>query len=114
MNEVTPPRTQPRRGQEVCIERNFTMPQASTRRQTEDNPLLEAALGYAARGLPVFPCKRADKSPLTRHGFNDASTDPEQIREWWTQWPNAMIGMPTGAVSGIDVLDLDVKPDEYI
>jgi hypothetical protein len=71
--------------------------------------ILTAALEYAAKGLPVFPCKRTDKRPLTKNGFKDATTDPDQIRAWWKQWPDAMIGMPTGKVSGIDVADLDVK-----
>jgi putative DNA primase/helicase len=79
-----------------------------------DSFLLDAALDYAERGLPVFPCNGKNKAPLTRHGFKDATTDPEQIREWWHKWPRAMIGMPTGRASGIDVLDLDVKPNEYI
>jgi hypothetical protein len=68
--------------------------------------ILTAALDYAAHGLPVFPCKRTDKSPLTKHGYKDATTDPDQIRGWWKKWPAAMIGMPTGV---IDVVDLDVK-----
>jgi len=42
--------------------------------------LMNTALGYAARGWRVFPCK-ADKTPMTRQGFKDASTDPEQVRE---------------------------------
>jgi len=72
--------------------------------------ILTAALEYAAKGLPVFPCKRTDKSPLTKHGFKDATTDPDQIKAWWKKHPTAMIGMPTGAdYSGIDALDLDVK-----
>ena len=95
------------------------MPQSNTRSQTEPartegNPLLAAALDYAGRGLPVFPCKRENKSPLTKHGFHDATTDADAIRDWWTRWPRAMIGMPTGPTSGIDVLDLDLKPEEYI
>jgi hypothetical protein len=76
--------------------------------------MLAAALDYARRGIPVFPCKRATKAPLTRRGFNDATTDKQKIREWWGQWPHAMIGIATGRTSGIDVLDLDLKPDEYI
>jgi Bifunctional DNA primase/polymerase, N-terminal len=40
------------------------------------------ALEYARRGIPVFPCKRADKSPLTKNGFKDATCDEQQIREW--------------------------------
>ena len=36
--------------------------------------MLGAALDYAARGCAVFPCK-PDKTPDTRHGVDDASTD---------------------------------------
>ena len=32
----------------------------------------------------------------------------------WSQWPSAMIGLPTGRTSGIDVLDNDVKDDEFV
>ena len=62
--------------------------------------LVDAALSYAAKNLPVFPCNASNKRPLTEHGFEDASTDPETIRRWWARWPDAMIGMPTGKRSG--------------
>jgi Bifunctional DNA primase/polymerase, N-terminal/Family of unknown function (DUF5906) len=67
---------------------------------------LSAALAYGEQGLPVFPCNAA-KEPLTRHGFKDASTDAKQITNWWTRWPDAFIGMPTG--DRFCVLDLDRK-----
>jgi hypothetical protein len=71
-----------------------------------------AALSYAKKRLPVFPCDPKTKRPLTPHGFKDASTDPRNIRAWWQVHPSAMIGMPTGEVSGIFVLDVDVKNDQ--
>jgi len=37
------------------------------------------ALTYASRGWPVFPCKPDQKIPATRHGYRDATTDPERI-----------------------------------
>jgi hypothetical protein len=43
------------------------------------------------------------------HGYKDATRDETQIREWWTRWPEANIGIPTGAVSGCDVLDIDPR-----
>jgi hypothetical protein len=80
-----------------------------------DNAILAAALRYAEQGLPVFPCKnepgnpKQHKAPLTSHGFKDAKTDANAIRRWWKRWPNALIGMPTGNVTGVAVLDLDQK-----
>jgi hypothetical protein len=87
---------------------------------------LNFALRYASEcRVPVFPvcgiragkcdCGRPDcsspgKHPLTANGFRDATTDEAQIRAWWGRWPNANIGMPTGAVSGYFVLDVDL-PD---
>jgi hypothetical protein len=68
-----------------------------------------AALEYATLGLPVFPCKPRGKEPLTQHGFKDATTDPDKIRDWWRQWPDANIGLPTGAISGLFVLDVDPR-----
>src|SRR5690349_17712054 len=67
---------------------------------------LKAALEYAARGIPVFPCRRETKRPRTPHGFLDATTETAVIERWWRRWPDAMIGMPTGPASGIAVLDL--------
>ena len=90
------------------------------------NRNLEWALAYATRcAVPVFPvrgtkgnacdcgdvqCASPGKHPLTRNGLKDATMDEEQIREWWTKWPNANIGMPTGTSSMLWVLDLDL-PD---
>lgn len=69
---------------------------------------LEAALTYAQRGIPVFPCKRGEKKPLTVNGFKDATTHRSRITAWWNHWPNANIGIPTGERSGILVLDVDI------
>ena len=68
---------------------------------------LSAALDYAARGMPVFPCVPEGKAPLTQRGHLDASTDPDQLRAWWRRWPEANIGVPTGERSGIYALDVD-------
>lgn len=74
--------------------------------------MLRAALRYAEHGWPVFPLRPRDKRPLTVHGFKNATTDPVQINRWWTEQPDANIGVPTGAVSGIVVLDVDGEAGE--
>ncbi|MDR2373135.1 MAG: bifunctional DNA primase/polymerase [Bifidobacteriaceae bacterium] len=72
-------------------------------------PLPEAALLLAGRGAPVFPCLAGGKRPLTEHGLLDAAADPGRVREWWRRFPEANIGVPTGPVSGLDVVDVDVR-----
>ena len=72
------------------------------------NELLENALIYAEKaGWEIFPCK-LDKSPYTKNGFKEATTDPEQIKKWWAKWPEASIGCATGPASKIFVLDIDL------
>ena len=75
---------------------------------TTQTPTLDAALALAAEGKPVFPCG-ANKAPLTPNGFRDATTDATKITRWWQENPDALIGMPTGATSGLSVLDVDKK-----
>src|SRR6516164_2566451 len=50
-------------------------------------------------GLLCFPCN-ADKRPLTPHGFKDARRNADT-----SGWP--LVGIPTGAVNGLDVVDID-------
>ncbi len=57
-------------------------------------------------GIPVFPCG-SDKRPYTEHGFKDATTNLEAIDSWWAEYPDALIGVPTGRASRIDVVDID-------
>jgi hypothetical protein len=70
---------------------------------------LTAALAYAARGWPVFPCKPGRKAPNTEHGFLNATVNPTEIRAWWRQHPCDNVAIATGSPA-VDVLDVDVKP----
>lgn len=69
---------------------------------------LDAALSWASVGIRVLPIRPNEKAPLTRNGLNDATTDRAQLEEWWARWPNANVGIATGA-PGVDVLDVDVR-----
>ena len=71
-----------------------------------DDLTLRQALAYARRGWPVFPCLPGQKIPATAHGFRDATTDPDQITEWFTRHPDWNLAIATGA-PGPDVLDVD-------
>lgn len=70
--------------------------------------MIDAALDYAARGWPVFPCWPRSKTPLVKHGVDDATADPEQIGRWWRRWSEANVAIAVGA-SGLLVLDRDQR-----
>lgn len=69
--------------------------------------LLDAAREYHALVLSVIPVART-KIPFVKWDeFQTERTHPDQIDEWWTRWPDANVGVVTGAISGLVVLDAD-------
>ena len=74
--------------------------------------LAQAAIAYAQRGWPVFPCQPRAKVPLTTHGLHDATTDPEKVAAWWKRCPDANIAMPTGRQTGPGIVVVDVDGDD--
>ena len=64
---------------------------------------------YAANGFALFPCSSIDKSPLTKHGFKDASTDVTQLIKWYENYPNCAWGAATSSARG--VIDFDPRND---
>jgi hypothetical protein len=68
--------------------------------------MIGTALGLAAHGMHVFPCRPRAKMPATDHGFLDATTETEAIRHWWRTEPNYNVGIACGP-SRIFVLDID-------
>ncbi len=87
---------------------------------------LELAQHYVAQGWPVFPCRShaeenvdqatgeiitlGEKTPLTPNGFKGATRFPRIIERWWSDWPDAAVGLPTGEKTGFFALDIDNKP----
>jgi Bifunctional DNA primase/polymerase, N-terminal/Helicase conserved C-terminal domain len=69
--------------------------------------MISIALDYAAQGWAIFPCRPAAKEPATRRGFKDATTNPATIRRWWLAQPEYNIGIATGSLSSVLVLDVD-------
>jgi hypothetical protein len=77
-------------------------------RRSIEMDLKSSALRLAEDGFPVFPVRPGDKRPLIS-GWKEAATmDPAIIAAWWSQWPDANIGIVTGERSGLVVLDVDV------
>lgn len=84
----------------------------TTMQRVGDEPTLgAAAVRYANLGIPVFPCVPGFKQPLTSNGFHDATSSARTVHHWWQRNPNANIGMPTGGVTGVVVVDVDVHAE---
>ena len=83
----------------------------------------QLAIYFSEQGTPVFPCQPSSKRPFRFdklgfvHGFHDATTDRSKIEGAWMIAPAAMVGLPTGEISGWWVLDIDAKhcdPEEAL
>ena len=85
---------------------------------------LDYAISYAEKGWHVLPlhsvidgkctcgkptCTSPGKHPQTPNGLRSATIDKDTINTWFKYWPKANIGIATGAISGIGVLDIDPK-----
>lgn len=97
--------------------------------ETSRQPMIEHALEYLALGYPIFPvCSprmgkhqhyrdgrlrdcigdKVGKNPMTSWlGCQTALPSADQVCAWWKKWPTANIGMATGRLSGVIVLDCD-------
>lgn len=81
------------------------------------NNFYESALTYLTRGWSVFPLQPRMKEPYPGFPLRDYQREKrateERVRGWWLQhFPDANIGICTGAISGFFVLDVDVVGHE--
>ena len=76
--------------------------------------LLESSLDYVGRGYSVIPLRfdgdTANRKRPLLSSWLEFQLDPPsalQIHSWWEKWPEANVGIVTGSVSGLVVVDLD-------
>ena len=95
-----------------------------------DSEIHKWAVEYAKLGWWVFPlhsidaeghctcgnltCGDAGKHPRVARGLKEASRDLAKIEEWFgANAPDANIGLVTGEISGITVLDIDIGEGKF-
>ena len=120
----------------ACLARNWNLTEEAARRRRDRElqsangklssapDMKKAALWYARNGVPVFPlhnpiaggcscgkqdCDKPGKHPRTLHGFKDATTDEGRVSAWWDAHPDANIGVPTGVLTGLLLVDADPR-----
>lgn len=64
----------------------------------------QAAYDYICRGIQVIPLR--GKTPMLDEGWQHLDITPQMVREWWSRWPGADIGIRL-ETSGLLVVDLD-------
>ena len=69
--------------------------------------ILEAAIKYAEMGLSVIPIDRKKVSLIKWEAYQKQRASREEIEEWSRKWPSMNIGIVTGAISNLLVVDTD-------
>jgi hypothetical protein len=73
-----------------------------------ENILLKAALWYCKNGYGIIPIDPDKKKPFVKwEQYEKEKAPEEQIRQWWQQWENANIGIITGKINNLTVIDID-------
>lgn len=71
------------------------------------NIIREEALKYLKNGLSVIPLGPNKKPRLKWEPYQKEKATEANIKRWWTLWPDSMIGIVTGNISGLAVIDVD-------
>ncbi|MBE9552866.1 MAG: bifunctional DNA primase/polymerase, partial [Proteobacteria bacterium] len=70
----------------------------------------QVAAEYLVRGWAVVPIAAGGKHPLVRwQTFQERLPTGKELEDWFTRWPDAGVGIVTGAVSNLVVLDVDPR-----
>ena len=69
--------------------------------------MLDEALRYRELDLSVIPVSKSKKPLIKWEEYQKRLPTEDEIRSWWTKHPNANIGIVTGSVSGLVVIDID-------
>ncbi|GAF82830.1 unnamed protein product, partial [marine sediment metagenome] len=71
--------------------------------------IIDSALKYESMGFSVIPVQKNKKPYIAWEKYQKEKASIELIKQWWDKYPNANVGIVTGEISGIDVIDIDSK-----
>jgi len=90
------------------VEQNSIFMLLLTNKENKNN--IDYALHYRKIGLNVIPVQRNKKPYLESwKKYQSQLSSESEIIDWWNKWPEANIAIVTGKISGIVVLDIDIK-----
>lgn len=74
---------------------------------TQNNVTLEKALRYLNLGFSVIPCSKNKKPLIPWQPYQHKLASEDEVQGWWDKYPDASVGIVTGKISGICVIDID-------
>lgn len=80
-----------------------------------ENDIFQHAFKYRQRGLSIIPITPRGKTPLIPSWlpYQDRLPTEQELAEWFKEkWPSANIGIITGKISNLAVIDVDSKEGE--
>lgn len=84
--------------------------QSNNTKPDQVSQVMDAALGYMEQGFSVIPVAKNKKPAISSWApYQKERADSRQIIRWWNNNPNANIGIVTGKISGITVIDTDSR-----
>ena len=76
----------------------------------KDTSIAAAAAEFLKRGWSVLPVRAHDKRPLIAwEPLQAARPSASDLSDWFRRWPDANIGIVTGEISNLVVIDVDPK-----
>lgn len=73
----------------------------------DQQQMLNQALAYLAHGWSVIPLGSEKKPLFSWKEYQSRHATEEEVRGWWRQYPDAQIGVVTGAISNLVVIDVE-------
>jgi len=78
------------------------------------NVFLKFALDYLNMGFSIIPVLPGEKKPAIKWAeFQTRRATAAEIVDWWRRWPEANLGIVTGEISDLSVIDFDQYKEGY-
>jgi len=75
------------------------------------NDILKTALEFQSRNVSVIPVGKNKIPLIVWKEYQNRIATKEEIKQWWITYPDAQLGIITGKISGMTVVDVEKNGD---
>ncbi len=73
----------------------------------------QIALKYLKNNKSIFPVGKDKKPLIAWEEYQTRLATVEEVEKWWSTYPEANIGLVTGKISSVTVVDFDLGSEDY-